>query len=250
MGNYSSFQGRAELSQRDANGNPVGFRCPGNVSTLKLSLKTDIIEHHESQTGQRAIDLRLVKSKKASVVLTIEEFTRENLALALYGNYINRNAGTVTGETIGGSHPVVSDHYFLNHPKISSVVIKDSALSPATLVEGTGYTLDATFGMVAFLDIIGMTPPFKANYAYGAVTDIGIFTQIPPELYLRFNGVNTARSNSSVIVELYKVSFDPLKDISFISDDLNKFELDGSLLQDDTKPVDAELGQFGRITSL
>ena len=41
-----------------------------------------------------------------------------------------------------------------------------------------------------------------------------------------------------------------MKEISFISDEYNKFELEGSLLADTTKPFDAVLGQFGRIVQL
>jgi len=50
-----------------------------------------------------------------------------------------------------------------------------------------------------------------------------------------------------VLVELYRVAFDPLKEISFISNEYNKFEIEGSLLADSSKPFDATLGQFGRI---
>ena len=58
------------------------------------------------------------------------------------------------------------------------------------------------------------------------------------------------QGNAKVLVELYRVAFDPLKEISFISDEYNKFELEGSLLADTTKPYDAVLGQFGRIVQL
>jgi hypothetical protein len=60
-------------------------------------------------------------------------------------------------------------------------------------------------------------------------------------------GINTAQGNAKVLVELHRVAFDPLKEISFISENYNKFELDGSLLADTSKPFDALLGQFGRI---
>ncbi|CAH0446249.1 hypothetical protein LMG9673_04774 [Ralstonia pseudosolanacearum] len=78
-------------------------------------------------------------------------------------------------------------------------------------------------------------------------TEIGIFTQPLPERYLRLEGLNTAQGNAKVLVELYRVAFDPLKELSLISDDYNKFEIEGSLLADPTKPFDAVLGQFGRI---
>lgn len=249
MSYYASFQGRVYLGKRDVSGNPHEVRSPGNVAELKLSLKTDVIEHFESQTGQRALDHRMIKQKSATVMLTIEEFTKENLALALYGNHILTAGSTVTDEPL--PNPVtIGDRYFSAHPKMSALVVKDSAGTPATLTEGTDYTADLDFGALQFLNIAGFTQPFKASYAFGAITEIGIFTQPLPERFLRLEGLNTAQGNAKVLVELYRVAFDPLKEISFISDEYNKFELEGSLLADSTKPLDATLGQFGRIVQL
>lgn len=250
MSTYASFQGRVFLGKRDAAGLPIEVRSPGNVAELKLSLKTDVLEHYESQSGQRSLDHRMVKQKSATVNLTIEEFTKENLALALYGTHVVGIPGTVTAEPIGGATPTVGDRYFLAHPKVSNLVITDSAGTPATLTAGTHYTADLDFGAVQFLDITGLTAPFKANYGYGIATEIGIFTQALPERYLRLEGLNTAQGNAKVLVELYRVAFDPLKEIAFISDEYNKFELEGALLADASKPFDAVLGQFGRIVQL
>lgn len=252
MSTYASFQGRVFLGKRDPLGNPIDVRSPGNVAELKLSLKTDVIEHFESQTGQRALDHRMIKQKSATVTLTIEEFTKENLALALYGNYALAAGSTVTDEPIGTiAHPVnIGERYLLAHPKVSSLIVKDSASVPATLVDGTDYTATPDFGALQFLNITGFTPPFKASYAFGAITEIGIFTQPLPERFLRLEGLNTAQNNAKVLVELYRVAFDPLKEISFISNDYNKFDLEGALLTDATKPFDATLGQFGRIVQI
>jgi hypothetical protein len=257
MSTYASFQGRVYLGKRDAGGLPIEVRSPGNVAELKLSLKTDVLEHYESQTGQRTLDHRMVKQKSATVNLTIEEFTKENLALALYGNHVTATPGTVTEEPIGGATLVVGDRYFLAHPKVASLVVMDSSATPVTLVAGVDYTAEVDFGAIQLLRLDdGGTPavpyvaPLKASYSFGAVTDIGIFTQALPERYLRLEGLNTAQGNAKVLVELYRVAFDPLKEISFISDDYNKFELEGALLADATKPFDAVLGQFGRIVQL
>lgn len=249
MSFYASFQGRVFLGKRDIAGNPIEVRSPGNVAELKLSLKTDVVEHFESQTGQRSLDHRMVKQKSATVMLTIEEFTKENLALALYGNHIATASGNVTAEPL--PNPVViGDRYVLAHPKVSSVVVRDSAATPATLVDGTDYTADPDFGAIQFLKTTGFTQPFKVNYAYGAVTEIGIFTQPLPERFLRLEGINTAQGNAKVLVELYRIAFDPLKELGLITEEYNKFELEGSLLADSTKPFDAALGQFGRIIQL
>lgn len=250
MSYYASFQGRVYLAERDAGGNPVNTRAVGNVSKLSLALKTDVLEHYESMTGQRSLDLRMIKQKSASVNLTIEEFTRDNLALALYGSGVTGTSGSVTGESVGGAAPQTGERYFLAHPKVASVVLTDSAATPATLTAGTQYTADADFGAVQFLDLTGLTPPIKAAYTFGATDAVGLFTQPLPERFVRFEGVNTAFGNEKWLIELYRVAFDPLKNLDVIGDDLNKFELDGSLLFDASKPVDAALGQFGRLVKL
>ena len=247
MSTYASFQGRVFLGKRDAAGLPIEVRSPGNVAELKLALKTDVLEHYESQTGQRTLDHRMVKQKSATV----------NLALALYGNHVTAVPGTVTDEPIGGATPMVGDRYFFAHPKVSTLMLKDSSATPATLVVGVDYTVDPDFGALQFLRLndggapaVPYVAPFKASYAFGVATEIGIFTQPLPERYLRLEGMNTAQGNAKVLVELYRVAFDPLKEISFISDEYNKFEMEGSLLADATKPFDAVLGQFGRIVQL
>lgn len=250
MSYYASFQGRVYLGKRDLNGNPIEVRSPGNVADLKLSLKTEVLEHYESQSGQRSLDHRMIKSKSATISLAIEEFTKENLALALYGTHVATASGTVTDEPIGGAVPVVGDRYFLAHPKVSTLVVKDSAATPTTLTAGTQYTADTDFGALQFLDTTGLTAPFKASYGFGDVSEIGIFTQPLPERFMRLEGLNTAQGNAKVLVELYRVAFDPLKELALISNEYNKFELEGSLLADSTKPYDAVLGQFGRIVQI
>jgi len=265
MSYYASFQGRVFLAKRNALGQAIEAQSPGNVAELKLSLKTDVLEHFESQSGQRALDHRMVKQKSATVNLTIEEFTKENLALALYGNHQLSTGSTVTDEPIGVQAappaspvlPTIGERYFLAHQKIANLVLKDSAATPVTLQAGVDYTADLDFGAVQFLRTHnGATPPvefvapIKASYAFGAVTEIGIFTQALPERFLRLEGLNTAQGNAKVLVELYRVAFDPLKELSLISDEYNKFELEGSLLADSSKPIDALLGQFGRIVQV
>lgn len=140
---------------------------------------------------------------------------------------------------------------------MSAFTLKDSSAAPLTLQSGADYTADLDFGAVQFLRLnngavppVAFTAPLKASYAFGAVTEVGIFTQPLPERFLRLEGINTAQNNAKVLVELYRLALDPLKDLDLISDEYNKFELEGSVLADSTKPVDAVLGQFGRIVQL
>ncbi len=94
---YYSGQGVVMIGERDADGKPSGLKAVGNVTDLKLAIETSVLEHKESQSGQRAVDFRLTTETKASVSMTFENFVRDILALALRGDYTDVAAGTVTG---------------------------------------------------------------------------------------------------------------------------------------------------------
>ena len=244
---YFSGQGRVYMARRDVNGNPLSFRWVGNVPDLKVSLSTETIEHKEASSGQRLTDLQLIKSKDGELSCTLEDFSLENLELTLYGTTTKTTSGTVTDEPLR-SGIKAGDIVALTRRFVSDVVVQDSAtVTPATLVEGTHYKVHPDMGAIEFLDVGSFVQPFKASYDYGASQSVVMFLTAQPEIWLRFVGVNTAAGNAPVVLDLYKVAINPTKDLSLISDDLQKFELTGRVLADTTKGNDPSFGQFGRI---
>lgn len=242
-----SGQGKVYIATRDVNGNPGAFRWIGNTPEMKFSLKTDTLEHKESWSGQRLTDKRLIKGKSAEFSTIMDDFNKENLSMVLYGANAVIAAGTVTDEVLPGGL-AVGDIVALAKGKISSLVVKDSAGTPATLVLGTDYMINsADHGSIKVLNLGAYTQPLKASYSNAAAVNINMFTQGAPEVWVRFEGLNTSESNAPVTIDLYKVSSDPLKELSMISDDFVKFDLSGAVLMDDTKINDATLGQFGRV---
>lgn len=200
-------------------------------------------------SGQRLQDLSIITEKSAQVSLTLEDFTLENLALGLYGQAADRAGGTVSGEDLGSpaSNAVVK----LKNPKVSGVVIRDSAGTPNTLVAGTDYDiLDADYGLIQFYDLTGFTLPLSADYSYGQYSDVVMFTQPPPLRRVLANLVNTADGNAKYQVEIYRVQFDPISNFGLISDELAQIELNGKVLVDASVTPDPVLGQFGRVLKL
>jgi len=247
---YFSGQGKVFIASRAANGLPAAMRWVGNVPDLKITLETEKLEHKESSSGQRLTDLSLITGKKASVEFTLEEFSSDNLALALYGAKSSITGSTVTGEVL--ANPLAAGDYArLVNGKVSSVVIKDSAGTPATLVAGTDYEVASSdHGTLKILNIGSYVQPFKADYSYGEQVNVGLFQAAAPDRWLRFEGLNTADALKPVLIELYKVSLDPLAELALISDDLAKLTLSGAALYDASKVGDAILGQFGRVVDL
>lgn len=245
---YFSGQGRVYLAKRDANGNPLNLRWVGNVPDLKITLNVETIEHKESYSGQRLVDLQLVKGVSGEFSCTLEDLSVENLEIALYGTTTSVTAGNVTGEQLA-TGVSAGDTRLLANQFVSSVVVRDSSATPKTL-PAAQYTVLANQGAIVFNDVSTGGPyvqPFKVDYAYGAAKRTAMFKSARPELWLRFDGINTADDNKPVVVDLYRVAINPTRDLSLIGEDLQKFELSGLVLADTLKPNNGPLGMFGRM---
>lgn len=249
---YFSGQGTVYGSTRASDGTVTAFRDFGNIPALRLTLETDTLEHKESRTGQRLTDLRLTRERRANLTMTIESFSKANLMMLLYGTSSAVGGAVITDEVFPNSPALVAgDMVSLAHSLIDPVAafsIKDSAGSPLTLTNGTHYKVDKTGGVVTMLATPG-TPPYKATYTYVAEEVIPMFRQAPVERFLRFVGLNTANADKPVIVELYRVVFDPVGNIDLINDEFAQFEIEGSVLYDSTRDASVSpiLGGFGRI---
>lgn len=245
---YFSGQGRVYLAQRDANGNPLNLRWVGNVPDFRITLNVETVEHKESFSGQRLTDLQLITGKNGEFSCTLEDFSTENLEIVLYGATTSVTSGNVTGESLAAGVNA-GDTRILANQFVSGVVVKDSSTTPKTL-PAAQYTVLANQGAIVFNDISTGGPyvqPFKVDYAYGAAKRTAMFKTAIPELWLRFDGINTANGNKPVIVDLYRVSVSPTNEFSLISDDLQRFELSGRVLVDTLKPDNGPLGMFGRV---
>jgi hypothetical protein len=242
---YFSGQGKVYIAVPTA-GVPGVFRYVGNVPILNTALETDVLDHKESTSGQRLSDLRIIRGKTCKFSFTLEDWNKDNLALALYGAASSISGSTVSVETF--PTVAVGDYVRLVHPDVSSLVITDSAGSPATATLGTHYEItSAKHGTIKFLNLASHTQPYKAAYTYATRTNINMLTQGFTDRWVKFDGLNTVDSNRQVVVDLYKVNFDPIAQLDLINDDVMKMELSGGALYDSTKESDTVLGQFGRI---
>lgn len=262
---YFSGQGVCMIASRDATtGAPTGFRPLGNVPALSIKNATTTLEHKESTTGQRGTDKRLTTEIKVNLEMTMENFNSRNLALTTRGGYTDVASGSVTAEAMKAYEGLISA---TAHIKISAVTVKMGA---TTLV---AYTADATpwdykvnleTGGILFNTSAGLTsagvPPnitytsgekdVTVDYTYATQVKVDAFTAGSPELYLRFEGLNTAENNDPVVVEVFKFAVDPTQDLSLISDTLQSFVLAGSVLKDDKRLTGSPYYKVTKIDEL
>lgn len=241
-----SFQGKVYLGTRLAGAKPGAMTDVGDAPTCNISLSVDTEKRKESRTGQRLESAVLQTGKSASIALTLNYFSAENLVLGVYGTKADVAGGTATGEVLPAGL-VVGNAVVLEHGGVSALVITDSTGAPLTLTPGTDYDLDSANGGVVVIKSLGAyVQPFKAAYSYTASVDVTMFTSAPPQRYLMLDGTNTV-TDEPVRVRLYKVQFEPVSEIQLINSAFGELSLTGTVLYDDEAILDADLGPFGKI---
>lgn len=86
-----------------------------------------------------------------------------------------------------------------------------------------------------------------ATYTYATQNRIDAMTQGMSEKYMRFEGLNTADSNSPVVVEVFRFIVDPLKELALIGEGIGPFQLDGNTLADNLQVTGSK---FFKVTQL
>lgn len=234
---YFSGQGRLIIGERDpVTGKSINLREVGNCTALELTVQTTKTDHKESMSGERAIDLTLVTEKSATFTVTCESISLENLALGMWGKVLTSSAATVTDEP----HVAPAGAYIaLAHQSVSAVVVHDVATPTPAVIPSTAYDLDPEFGTLRFNDtyVVPGTGPTLGQITvdYTAAADVktvhGLTEVMPPERFVRFEGINTV-DGDLVLVEFPRASFEPLASLPFINEELASFEMTGTLLRD------------------
>lgn len=241
-----SLQGKILIGARQTNGRPGKLFWAGNVPEATLALATESTDKTESFSGNRLSYGRLQTSKTGTINMTLDEWSRKNLELGLYG----QNSSVVTGSVTGEAFPAglaVGDLVRLARPYASALVLTDSAGSPVT-VTPSHYALGGhNNAIVEILNIAAYTQPFVAAYTYAAYQTLDAFTQPSTERYAIFDGINT-ETGEGVLIDLYRVRFDPISELPLINSEYGALPMAGSLLYDQLNDDGSVTGGFLKIT--
>jgi len=113
-------------------------------------------------------------------------------------------------------------------------VIAASGSAITVNINTVGATITVNAGSKA---ILAQPIPLTVSYGYGAQENVQALTQGLTDSWVRFEGLNTAEDNAPVIVDIFRFSNDPLKELALLSDTYGEFVIEGSMLNDNTKLV-------------
>ncbi|MCK5787875.1 MAG: hypothetical protein KAH32_02670 [Chlamydiia bacterium] len=228
---YFSGQGAILVGGRDVSGNPTGLRPVGNVSALTLGVETTTFEHKESCSGVRGVDLEIVQEINVSMAMTMESINKENLSLGLYGTSNVVSGATVTDEPAIAYHDLWTP---LVNIQVNTVVVTDVG-GATTYTEGTDYVVNESAGTIKALSTGAITDaqPLEVDYNFVDQDNIdALISGTPPIKFVRFEGLNTADNNKPVVIDIFKVSLQPLAEWALIQDEIAQMEVESKILSD------------------
>jgi hypothetical protein len=178
---YFSGQGVWLIAERDSAGKPKGFTAVGNVSAAQIAIAVQTAEHNESQSGQRAVDVRLTTGTTATLSLTLENFAADVLALALRGSVTTKPGASVVAEAIKGYLGKVMP---VANAKTSALTLKRGATSLTAYVNDStawdykfnleGGSIQLNDGSVAPLALITTGGTAPSAITVGATTTVTV----------------------------------------------------------------------------
>jgi hypothetical protein len=232
---YYRGQGRVYIFDRSPTGKPINGYFVGNVPELMTRFESGKVEHTESKTGKQLKDLVLSSTKSGMLTCTLEKFDSRNLAMALYGTALTVAGATVTAEP----HSVSPDGFIkLNRMNLTAFTsLTPTGPTPTPYVAGTDYKVNLKSGMVEILagGAIAADTDVLANYTFGSIESTGAFNAPTKNKFLVFEGLNTAEEDAPVIIQAFKVFFQPTSELQLINneDQVSQLQLEGELLYDD-----------------
>lgn len=235
---YYYGQGRVMLGVRTP-GQAVNMRWVGDVDQLDISFNSESHKGRQSVNGVTGTATKYFTHHDCAVSANFYEYSAENLGLALFGQSLNQ-AAHAEQQSIG-TGVIARGCYPLAHQNVWGVFIHG-------LTEGVDFIVDSLWGVIEFLK----TPrvqPVTVRYKHAGNVNIPILTTRPVEVMLRYEGINLAENMRPVLVELYRVQFNPAETLGIITDGnaLGSFELKGDVLPDPTRSVTDVMGQYGRF---
>lgn len=226
-------RGKIYFDRFDASGNKTGELFLGNCPTFEITPTVEDIKKYSS--ADKAADLIASDVLRTTLALRIvgDEFSKENLAAALFGDNstLSQTGASVTDEAISG---VLQGRYYpLAHRQISAVTVTSSPAG-TTYDLNDDYTIDAVSGRIYIVEggAIADDADILVDYTYAtiALPTVRGMNQTSVKGYLRFIG-DPARGPKYEI-EIWRASLRSDGAIGFISDEYASWTLTGDIESD------------------
>ncbi|HDK7002942.1 TPA: hypothetical protein M2O71_001404 [Klebsiella pneumoniae] len=240
MSDYYYGQGKLYLARRNSAGQALSWRWVGDVSALNIELEFEEKKSRASVGGRLVNSQRYITALEGKITSTWHEFSVENLKVLLEAKNTSQ-IPDVYAQDILPEGIEAGDRITLRNPNVWGVSIED-------MVNGDDYVVDRLWGAITFLSTPAKQPVI-VDYQHPGNTVLSLAENITEEFSLRYEGINLAENNRPVLVEIYRVSLDPIATLTLINTEteISGLETTANILYDGKKSNDEFLGRLGRI---
>lgn len=213
--------------------NSKGLVAIGEVPKLDLSVETDKKTLASNTQSGGGIADAVTRITAVNSSMEISSLSPKNLAMALYGS-VNPVAGKAVTEEPQTAFPgaLVS---FINPPDLSQAVALTGLGGTPVYVVGDDYELSPAGVKIKEGGAISAETAVLVDYTGLAHDVVEMLTNSGASYRLVFEGLNEARTDKPVLVELYRNKFDPTSGLGLIADDFGTLSLTGTVLKDTSK---------------
>lgn len=132
----------------------------------------------------------------------------------------------VVGSTLKVAGATGTDAGDLNG--VDAEVTAKTATTVTLAVVTTGKTITPAAGT----KLLTGTIKFTASYSYDTQVELNALTVPEQNVFLRFEGLNTAENKIPVIVEVFNVALSPLQELALLSEEYQSFASEGTVMPD------------------
>lgn len=212
---------------------PTGERFLGNCSALTITTTDELHDKYSSAEATAPLLKSANVRRTVEFALTLDEFTKENLALVLMGavSALAQGSGTVTNEVLTA---VQKDTYWrLAKRNVSLLTVTGPSGTPS-YTAGTDYEVDAVTGRIYIIPggTIANGVNLEVDYTYGADTSATVQGGVSNVIEGSIRFIGDPAAGPIYECEVWKVSMEPDGALALIGDDYGEFNLKGKVLAD------------------
>ena len=232
MDNRGAYLGSGKMFLEDLD-DKKGLIFIGNCSSLEYAAEPEEIEEKNYTSPGGGLDNSVQRISSVSVNYEARHFKTANMARAMFGSSAEVASGTITAE----EHKAYPGALLLLvNPGATDIVITE-ATGSTELVEGTDYIINSA-GMPEILESSTLVTPagidVKVAYKHEKYATIQALVASGKRYRMVFLGLNEARSNKPVVIEVFRVNHSPAN-LSFIGDEFQGMTFSAKVEKDPTK---------------
>lgn len=218
---------------REVNGVATGWKKVTGTTTFAIKTSSEIKEQQSKDRGKFGqITASVAIPKPTELKVTISEFQKESLAMALMGDdvIVTEAGGTVTAEAITAKLDVFVE-LTKNRLVAGSVIVTNTGAS-TTYVENTDYEVNYALGMIMAKTggAITAEQAIKVTFQHSAKSGYKIngATQTQIKGALRLDGKNLV-SDELISITVDRALLVSDSEVDFLSDDFNQMSMSGRM---------------------